>query len=146
METTPLDEKLAKNHQMTFFTDCHKTAKKLLAFLLVLLTCQTKAQETPNIIFFLVDDMGWQETSVPFWTEKTELNKRYQTPNMEKLSQDGMKFTQAYAYPVCSPSRVSLMTGMNSARHRVTNWTLHKGLSPGQNHEINPNSTILHKI
>ncbi|HRX13362.1 MAG TPA: sulfatase, partial [Draconibacterium sp.] len=51
----------------------------------------------PNIIFFLVDDMGWQETSVPFWTEKTELNKRYKTPAMETLAAKGMKFTQAYA-------------------------------------------------
>ena len=78
----------------------------------------------PNIILFLVDDMGWQDTSVPFWTKVTEFNQRYQTPNMERLAADGMKFTQAYATAVCSPTRVSLMTGMNAARHRVTNWTL----------------------
>ncbi|SFF58417.1 sulfatase [Sunxiuqinia elliptica] len=93
-------------------------------------------QEKPNIIFFLVDDMGWQETSVPFWTKKTKLNERYQTPNMERLASQGMKFTQAYACPLCSPSRVSLMTGMNAARHGVTNWTLRKGKSPDQQHEI----------
>ncbi|WP_299577409.1 sulfatase [uncultured Sunxiuqinia sp.] len=93
-------------------------------------------QEKPNIIFFLVDDMGWQETSVPFWTKKTKLNDRYQTPNMERLASQGMKFTQAYACPLCSPSRVSLMTGMNAARHGVTNWTLRKGKSPDQQHEI----------
>jgi len=81
--------------------------------------------EPPNIIVFLVDDMGWQDTSVPFWEEETEFNRRYQTPNMERLAAEGMKFTQAYATPVCSPTRVSLMTGMNAARHRVTNWTLH---------------------
>lgn len=80
----------------------------------------------PNIIFFFVDDMGWQDTSVPFWKEKTRLNSIFRTPNMERLAQQGMKFTQAYATPVCSPSRVSLMTGMNAARHRVTNWTLYK--------------------
>ncbi len=82
------------------------------------------AQDRPNIIFFLVDDMGWQETSVPFWKEKTPLNKRYRTPNMERLARLGVKFTEAYACPVSSPSRCSLMTGMNAARHRVTNWTL----------------------
>jgi arylsulfatase A-like enzyme len=70
--------------------------------------------------------MGWQDTSVPFWTEKTAYNDLYQTPNMERLANEGMKFTQAYATAVCSPTRVSLMTGMNAARHRVTNWTLHK--------------------
>ena len=80
--------------------------------------------EPPNIIMFLVDDMGWQDTSVPFWDQETPFNRRYKTPNMERLAAEGMKFTQAYATPVCSPTRVSLMTGMNAARHRVTNWTL----------------------
>lgn len=83
-------------------------------------------QIKPNIVLFLVDDMGWQDTSVPFWNEKTPFNELYLTPNMARLAADGMKFTQAYATPVCSPTRVSLMTGMNAARHRVTNWTLHK--------------------
>ncbi len=93
----------------------------------VLLACQTVPQTPPppNIVLFLVDDMGWQDTSVPFWTAKTPFNQRYHTPNMERLAAEGMKFTQAYATPVCSPTRISLMTGMNAARHRVTNWTLY---------------------
>lgn len=81
----------------------------------------------PNIILFMVDDMGWQDTSVPFWTQETELNRRYETPNMERLAAQGMLFTQAYACPISSPSRCSLMTGANAVRHRVTNWTLEKG-------------------
>ncbi|UOY04929.1 sulfatase [Muricauda sp. SCSIO 64092] len=85
-----------------------------------------ESQRTPNIVLFLVDDMGWQDTSVPFWDKKTPFNERYHTPNMERLASEGMKFTQAYATPVCSPTRISLMTGMNAARHRVTNWTLRK--------------------
>lgn len=93
-------------------------------------------QSQPNIVFFLVDDMGWQETSVPFHTAITELNKRYRTPNMERLAADGMKFTQAYASAVCSPTRVSLLTGMNAARHRVTNWTLRKDRSPDNPHPL----------
>ncbi|WP_329905031.1 sulfatase [Porphyromonas pogonae] len=80
----------------------------------------------PNIILFLVDDMGWQDTSLPFWTRSTDLNKRYHTPAMERLASRGMMFTQAYASSISSPSRVSLLTGMNAARHRVTNWTLEK--------------------
>ncbi len=84
----------------------------------------------PNIIVFLVDDMGWQETSVPFFDQVTALNRRYRTPNMERLAAHGVKFTKAYASAVCSPSRVSLLTGMNAARHRVTNWTLRKNESP----------------
>ncbi len=86
--------------------------------------------DRPNLVFFLVDDMGWQETSVPFHSEVTSLNQRYRTPNMEKLAREGMKFTQAYASAVCSPSRVSALTGMNVARHGVTNWTLRKDASP----------------
>lgn len=86
------------------------------------ISAQNAAQPNPrpNIIVFMVDDMGWQDTSLPFWTEKTPLNERYRTPNMERLASQGMMFTQAYACPV------SLLTGMNAARHRVTNWTLRK--------------------
>ncbi len=80
----------------------------------------------PNIILFLVDDMGWQDTSLPFWTEETPYNKVFETPNMERLARQGMMFTQAYACSVSSPSRCSLMTGTNAARHRVTNWTLQR--------------------
>jgi len=94
----------------------------------------TCADAPPNIVFFFVDDMGWQDTSVPFHTEVTKLNQRYQTPNMERLAAQGMKFTQAYACALCSPSRVSLMTGLNAARHGVTNWTLRKNRSPDRNH------------
>lgn len=84
------------------------------------------AQQRPNIILFMVDDMGWQDTSVPFWTQRTPLNDTYETPNMERLASEGMLFSQAYAAPISSPSRCSLMTGANAARHRVTNWTLRR--------------------
>ena len=88
----------------------------------------------PNILLFLVDDMGWQDTSVPFWDKPTPFNRRFYTPNMERLAREGMQFTQAYATPVCSPTRVSLITGMNAARHRVTNWTLRKNTSTDGQH------------
>ena len=93
---------------------------------LFLIGCQLEKKQTspPNIVLFFVDDMGWQDTSVPFWDQPTNFNKTYKTPNMERLAKKGVKFTNAYATPVCSPTRVSLMTGMNAARHRVTNWTL----------------------
>ena len=97
-----------------------------------LISCQTREEQEqkPNIMLFYIDDMGWQDCSVPFHTEATRLNRIYHTPNMEALAAEGMKFTQAYAYAVCSPSRISLMTGMNGARHQVTNWTLRKDQSP----------------
>ncbi|MBI6117568.1 sulfatase [Salegentibacter maritimus] len=100
-------------------------------FYLVFLICfSLNAQEKkPNVVLFFVDDMGWQDTSVPFWTKETPFNKRYHTPNMERLANKGTKFTQAYATPICSPSRVSILTGANAARHKVTNWTLKRNVS-----------------
>ncbi len=100
----------------------------LLLLGIVVSACSTDSKESPpNILVFLVDDMGWQDTSVPFHTENTPFNERYNTPAMEKLAAQGMIFTQAYSNSVCTPTRVSLLTGMNAARHRVTNWTLRKG-------------------
>ena len=93
-----------------------------------------KTRATPNIVLFLVDDMGWQDTSVEFGAKVTPLNRRYKTPNMERLAASGLKFTQAYACSVCSPTRVSLMTGLNAARHRVTNWTLKKNATNDRPH------------
>lgn len=84
----------------------------------------TAGSERPNIILFMVDDMGWQDTSLPFWKERTPYNNIYHTPNMERLAAMGMKFTSAYACSISSPTRCSLLTGCNAARHRVTNWTL----------------------
>jgi arylsulfatase A-like enzyme len=114
---------------------------KNLAFVLagLGLSMAVNASSPPNIILFFVDDMGWQDCSLPFHTTPTELNRRYHTPFMEELAASGMKFTQAYACAVCSPSRISLMTGMNAARHQVTNWTLRKDRSPDPPHpEIIP--------
>lgn len=106
---------------------------RLLAAVLAL-CASAVAAERPNIVIFLVDDLGWQESSVPFHTAVTELNRRYRTPNLERLAAEGVKFTQAYASAVCSPSRVSLLTGMNAARHGVTNWTLQRDKGPDTRH------------
>ncbi len=117
-----------------------KKNRKLLSLALVPLaglSAQTSAasDDRPNIILFMVDDMGWQDTSYPFWKERTPLNERYRTPNMERLASQGMAFTQAYASSVSSPTRVSLLTGMNAARHRVTNWTIEKNKSTDKESE-----------
>jgi arylsulfatase A-like enzyme len=111
--------------------------RKLLVFLAFL--ANASAAERPNLLVFIVDDMGWQDTSLPFLHDAagkpvtTELNRRYRTPHMESLAARGMKFTRAYAHPVCTPSRITLMTGKNPARHRVTNWTHPIGVENGDN-------------
>ena len=111
--------------------------QKLFLFSASLLSfTNAMAQDRPNIILFLVDDMGWEDTSVSFWTERTNYNNIYETPNMERLASQGMLFTQAYACSVSSPSRCSLLTGANNARHRVTNWTMLKDTPTDLNSEI----------
>ncbi|MBS0266973.1 MAG: sulfatase [Planctomycetes bacterium] len=82
----------------------------------------------PNIVIMLVDDLGVMDTSVPCLTDSAgqpvryPLNEFYRTPNMERLATRGVRFSQFYAMSVCSPTRISLMTGQNAARHRTTNW------------------------
>ncbi|MDA7907230.1 sulfatase-like hydrolase/transferase, partial [bacterium] len=86
------------------------------------------AQTTPNIVVFLVDDMGVMDTSVPFLTDEKgkpkryPLNDYYRTPNMQRLAAQGVRFNNFYAMSVCSPTRISIMTGQNAARHHATNW------------------------
>ena len=81
------------------------------------------AQERPNIIVFLVDDMGLMDTSVPFIADESgqpvrhPLNDWYHTPNMERLAKQGICFSTFYAQSVSSPSRASIMTGQNATRH-----------------------------
>ncbi len=59
----------------------------------------------PNILFILLDDMGWKDLACTGSTF-------YETPNIDRLSREGMSFTNAYAScPVCSPSRASFLTG-----------------------------------
>ena len=99
----------------------------LSACLFLLLTTHAqvvhKTVTRPNIVLFLVDDMGWMDTSVPFGDSTYPLNRRYHTPNMERLARQGMKFTNAYAMPVCTPTRTSLLSGVNAAHLGITNWT-----------------------
>ena len=104
----------------------------VISMLLLLCVCPDISAKgngsPPNIIIFLVDDMGLMDTSVPFLTDakgnfvKYPLNDYYITPNMEKLAAQGVRFTNFYAHSVCSPTRASILTGQNSARHRTTNW------------------------
>ena len=89
----------------------------------------------PNIVVFLVDDLGWQDTSVPFHIEVTPFNDRYHTPNWERLAAHGTKYTNAYsAGPVCTPSRTSLLTGQSPARTHITYWTLYKDKDTSKSH------------
>lgn len=69
--------------------------------------------DRPNIVFFLVDDMGWRDAGFSG-------SQLYETPAIDQLAEDGLVFTQAYAaYPRCVPSRFAIMSGINPARQQV---------------------------
>ena len=102
--------------------------RKLKSFTLIFMAVSAMAADRPNIMVFLIDDMGVMDTSVPFLTDEAgnpkryPLNDYYRTPSMERLADRGVRFNQFYAMSVCSPTRISIMTGQNAARHRATNW------------------------
>ena len=74
------------------------------------------AQKKPNVVFFLVDDLGWADVGY-------EGSSLYDTPNIDMFAKRGVRFTQAYAVcPVCSPSRASILTGEYPARLHLTDW------------------------
>ena len=100
----------------------------LITATLVLGLASARAADLPNLVIMLVDDMGVMDTSVPFLTDaegkpkRYPLNDLYRTPSMERLAANGVRFSQFYAMSVCSPTRISILTGQNAARHRTTNW------------------------
>ena len=81
----------------------------------------SKTEQRPNIIFFLVDDFGWMDTQVAFGPEVYPQNERHHTPNFLQMAEDGAILTNAYACPLSSPTRTSILTGVSSARTHVTN-------------------------
>ncbi|HWC00791.1 MAG TPA: sulfatase-like hydrolase/transferase, partial [Bryobacteraceae bacterium] len=76
---------------------------------------QPKKQPT-NVVFILADDWGWTDLGCYG-------SRYYQTPNLDRLASQGMRFTNAYAAcPVCSPTRASILTGRYPARLHLTDW------------------------
>lgn len=75
------------------------------------------AASRPNILFILIDDLGWRDLGV-------QGNKVVHTPSVDCFAMEGMRFTDAYsASPVCSPTRAAIMTGLSPARLHLTNHT-----------------------
>ena len=90
-----------------------KNALAAIAFLLQL--CAASAQK-PNIVVFLVDDMGWGDLACYG-------NKIIKSPHLDKFASEGVRFTQCYsACGVCSPSRSSILTGRTPFRNGVWRW------------------------
>ena len=96
--------------------------KRILLPLVILPAFQTgnmqaadQPAKRPNIILFMVDDMGWEDTSLPFWTEKTHYNEVYETPNMERK-----RIRRPTAKTVCS----TYLTGTITASVRLREQTI----------------------
>ena len=97
---------------------------KLFPYLfLTLFAKKAEATDPPNIVFVLIDDMGWS------WQECYG-NNFVKTPNIDRLAREGIKFTDAYAMPQCSPSRFTLITGQYSARTNMNAVIMEKHVMP----------------
>jgi len=73
------------------------------------------AERPPNIVMIMIDDLGWTDLRV-------QGNDRLETPSIDRLAADGMRFTHNYAAaPVCSPTRAAVITGLSPARLAITN-------------------------
>src|SRR5437588_12393562 len=73
------------------------------------------AAEKLNVVFILADDLGWADLG-------SYGSNYHRTPHIDRLARAGTRFTQAYACPVCSPTRAELMTGQYSARLNLTTF------------------------
>jgi arylsulfatase A len=121
--------------------------------LVLLLACgPALAADRPNIVFMLADDQGWNGTSVDMHPQVAQSKGDiYHTPNLERLAAQGMRFSAAYApAPVCSPTRISIMTGRSPAS---LHWTKaappesgRKLLEPRNVKSISENETTIGEI
>src|SRR5699024_10705874 len=114
-----------ENNKMTYkiITGDSKCLAILTMFLIAMILPQRARSQSakaskkkPNIIFILVDDLGWKDLG-------TYGSSFYESPNIDQLAEEGMKFTDAYASStVCSPSRSSIMTGQYPVHTGITDW------------------------
>lgn len=89
--------------------------KRLLPLMLVLLAVYgaLRAEDRPNIILILADDLGWAD--LPSYG-----NRFNESPALDRMVREGMRFTQSYAGPVCSPTRANIQSGQDQARFGIT--------------------------
>jgi arylsulfatase A-like enzyme len=88
----------------------------------------------PNVVFILADDLGWSDLGC----YGADL---HETPRLDQLAREGVRFTQAYAMPVCSPSRAAILTGRHAARLHLTIWR-EGALNPSLDQKLLPPPAI----
>ena len=87
-------------------------ARPVIAFLLLVIVAAPAAARQPNIILIMADDLGYE-------TITANGGESYKTPHLDKLAATGMRFDNCYVQPVCTPTRIELMTGMSNARNYI---------------------------
>jgi len=96
--------------------ESHMNGRTCIFILALCFAATTSAAEKPNIVFILADDLGWKDLS-------NEGSTFYESPNIDRIAAEGMKFTRGYAAcQVCSPSRASILTGKYPTNHGITTW------------------------
>lgn len=84
------------------------------------------AESRPNVVLILADDLGWADLGCYG-------SKFHQTPHLDRMAAEGLRFTQAYAAcPVCSPTRAAILTGKYPQRFNLTDWLPGRADRPGQ--------------
>jgi len=112
--------------------------KLILSTFIFLLFISSISLSRPNILFVLIDDMGWMDLGC-------QGNDNLHTPNIDALAKDGIRFTDAYApAPVCSPTRASIMTGQSPARLQITNHLPHQDRFTPKSSRLLPAKMINH--
>lgn len=92
------------------------------------------ASRPPNVVFLLADDLGWADLAC----YGADL---HETPRLDQLAREGVRFTQAYMMPVCSPSRAAILTGRHAARLHLTIWR-EGALTPPRDRKLLPPPAI----
>jgi len=100
-----------------------KNTLAVLVFSCSLFGSSFAAPQRPNIVLFLVDDMGWMDCGAYG-------SQYYETPHIDAFAKQAMRFTDAYAQPLCSPTRASILTGKHSTRHGILTASGHRPPQP----------------
>ena len=110
--------------------------RSISVLFLFIFAAATFADEKPNIVFILADDLGWRDLS-------NEGSTFYESPHIDRIAREGMKFTRGYAAcSVCSPSRASILTGKYPTKHGVTSWIGDRS-GPEYEHALRAKETTL---